>query len=408
MGHNEPSVNACGDLTFTNFENNGPVVYRLGSNSPCVSDPEPNDSMSQATLISGNSTTIGMLDSATDMEDWYSFTANAGETIKMTVNWSPTVAPNWIDVALTDMGGIVLAVAPESGSPKTITTLAPLSGIYHVHLAALSGSHIGYNLSVKVGTGGGACADPVSPGPNMQSSSSVNDLGEVVWSQFDPGTGHQQVYSSVRGQLTNDQNDHVNPSVNNRGDVVWEQNGQIYGTISGQLIQFTYNGGNQPTINDSGEVVWGQTDFATGRMQLYSNLHGRLTSDATDHYNPSINNRGDVVWEQYDGNYSQIYGIVSGVTATITTDQAWHMQPSISNSGEVVWSQGSPGSNNYIYSSTRGQLTFGCPSGMGHNEPSVNACGDLTFTNFENNGPVVYRLGTTALRERPRAEQLPP
>ncbi len=393
MDHAFPSVNACGDVTF-NVYGNTTQVYRLGSASPCVSDAEPNNYLAEATLVSGNSTTMGMAQDPGDLEDWYKFTANAGDPITVTVNWAPTASPNTLVVDLMDQYGGWLAGA-QPGSPKTITYTAIYSGTYHVHLMAMPGSRIGYTLTLKVGIGGGACADPVSPGPNMWSSS-LNDLGEVVWSQFDPGTGHQQVYSSMRGQLTNDQNDHINPSVNNRGDVVWEQNGQIYGTLSGQLIQFTYNGGYQPSINDSGEVVWQQTDFETGRMQICSNVRGKLTSDATDHYNPSVNNRGDVVWEQYDGTSSQIYGIINGVPAQITTGQSWHMQPSISNSGEVVWSQGSPGSNNYIYSSTRGQLTFGCPSGMGHNEPSVNACGDLTFTNFENNGPTIYRLGNNA------------
>ena len=147
---------------------------------------------------------------------------------------------------------------------------------------------------------GETCGQAVSPGPNMQWSSSINDLGEVLWSQFDPGTNRQQIYSSTRGQLTNDQNDHMNISANNRGDVVWEQMGQIYGILSGQVTQITYNNGYHPSINDSGEAVWYQNDFATNRMQLYSNVRGRLTSDANDHYNPSMNNRGDVVWEQYD------------------------------------------------------------------------------------------------------------
>ena len=400
FGHNEPSVNSCGDLTFTSYDPmNGQVIYRLGNSSPCVVGPEPNNTLPEATVIVGNSTTTGMLDATSDRDDWYSFTANAGDEIKITVNWSPSIAPNWLELSLTDMGGMVLVTAPEAGSPKTVTTTAPLSGTYHVHLTALSGGRIGYNLSVKVGLGGGVCADPLAPGPNMQWSSSINDLGEVLWSQFDPGTNRQQIYSSTRGQLTNDQNDHMNISANNRGDVVWEQMGQIYGILSGQVTQITYNNGYHPSINDSGEAVWYQNDFATNRMQLYSNVRGRLTSDANDHYNPSMNNRGDVVWEQYDPGTgsSQIYGIINEVPAQITAGPAMHIQPSIGNTGEVVWSQGSIGSNNNIYSSTRGQLTFGCPSGFGHNEPSVNSCGDLTFTSYDPmNGQVIYRLGNSS------------
>ena len=151
FGHNEPSVNSCGDLTFTSYDPmNGQVIYRLGNSSPCVVGPEPNNTLPEATVIAGNSTTTGMLDATSDRDDWYSFTANAGDEIKITVNWSPSIAPNWLELSLTDMGGMVLVTAPEAGSPKTVTTTAPVSGTYHVHLTALSGGRIGYNLSVKV------------------------------------------------------------------------------------------------------------------------------------------------------------------------------------------------------------------------------------------------------------------
>ena len=45
----------------------------------------------------------------------------------------------------------------------------------------------------------------------------------MVWSEYDQGTGRQQIYSSLQGQLTFDPEDHENPSVNNLGDVVWSQ-----------------------------------------------------------------------------------------------------------------------------------------------------------------------------------------
>ncbi len=246
----------------------------------------------------------------------------------------------------------------------------------------------------------GACADPVSPGTTGQTGSSVNDLGEIVWSQSDP-TGYQQIFSSVRGQLTSDTTQHMFPALNNRGDVVWEQNGQIYGLLSGQLTQLTmFNNGHQPSINDFGEVVWSQFDPTTGHNQIYSITRGYLTTDQNEHFNPSINSRGDLVWEQPDptNGLNQIYGIINGIPSQITNNPAWHSQPSISNSGEVVWVQsqwqGTP--DGRIYSSTRGQVTHDCPLGFGHSEPSVNSCGDLTFTNSGSNGPAIYRLGNNA------------
>jgi hypothetical protein len=115
--------------------------------------------------------------------------------------------------------------------------------------------------------------------------------------------------------------------VNNRGDVVWEQDGNIYGNLSGQVQQLTFNGqAMQPSINDKQEVVWSQTD-GPGHWQIYSNQRGWLTIDATDHMDPAINNAGDVVWAQN----GDIYGLMS---AACTADlQRNAVAPSISNTG---------------------------------------------------------------------------
>jgi hypothetical protein len=114
-----------------------------------VSDPEPNNFLPEATLISGNSKTMGMVQDPGDWEDWYKFTANAGDQIKVTVNWAPTIFPNMVLVDLMDQYGGWLANAPETVSPKTITYTAMYTGTYHVHLQTMAG-RIGYNLALKV------------------------------------------------------------------------------------------------------------------------------------------------------------------------------------------------------------------------------------------------------------------
>jgi hypothetical protein len=166
------------------------------------------------------------------------------------------------------------------------------------------------------------CADPVvtTPSGGWIMGSSMNDLGEIVWSQFDAAMGVSQIYSSTRGQLTTDANQHTWPSINNRGDVVWEQNGQIYGIISGgstsTSTQLTSdpNQHSHPSINDSQEVVWLLSDPVDGG-RIYSNMRGFLTPvDGVSRNAPSINNKGDVVWEQYDNpvtGFTQIYGLIS-------------------------------------------------------------------------------------------------
>ena len=386
-GHSEPSVNSCGDLTFTNFGN----IYRLGSNSPCATEPEPNNNREQAVAVGGNSATTGALDATADMEDWYSFTANAGEQIKISVNW-PATPPNMLFVELLDANGQLMM---NSGSnPMVLNTVAPFAGTYYVRLTAPVGQ-FGYNLSVKVGTGTGACADPVSPGSPPQTGSAVNDLGEMVWSQLDPATNNTQIYSSMRGQLTSELNPHNTPSLNNRGDVVWEQGNWITGIIQGAPVSI--GPGTNPSINDSGEVVWDQYDSNTGNVAIYSSVRGLLSQAPA--FSPAINNNGDVVWVQSDGSgFNQIFVDIAGVITQITFDQEHHSDPFISNSGEVVWSQSrmTTEGQRRIFSSTRGQLTHDCPFGWGHSEPSVNSCGDLSFTNFGSNGPAIYRLGSNS------------
>ena len=81
----------------------------------------------------------------------------------------------------------------------------------------------------------------------------------------------------------------------------------------------------------------------------------------------------------------------------MTSGAVFHYTPTIGNTGEVVWAEGVDMMNARIYSGTRGQLTNGCPAGQGHTSPSVNACGDVTFTNQENSGgSVAYRLGNNS------------
>ena len=59
----------------------------------------------------------------------------------------------------------------------------------------------------------------------MPAIPSINDNQEVVWAQYDFGSGMMSIYSSKRGDLTTDPLDFIaaEPSINNAGDVVWVQ-----------------------------------------------------------------------------------------------------------------------------------------------------------------------------------------
>ena len=398
--HLEPSVNACGDVVFTNMDptSGDTRMYRQGNGAPCVSDPEPNDTMYTAAEISGTGTTRGILAAGNDLEDWYRFTANGGDRIEVSLSWNtgPNAPVSFMLLTLTNDMGLDVT-AQETGMPKTISLTAPQTGNYYIHIATGPNVPFGYSLSVQVGPGGGACSDAVSSGEYVMGSS-VNDLGEVVWSEND-GTGHWQVYSSTRGKLTNDQNEHLSPSLNNRGDVVYEYTGpagqSIAGLISGRTV--TFGEGRRPSINDNREVVWVRQNPATYRDDAYSTTRGYLNLPAMV-YEVWINNAGDVVWTQDDpsSGFPQVFKLPAGTTipVRVTSDSGTHTSPRISNSGEIVWTLPLDMNNASIYSSTRG-IVGPCPAGV-HMDPSVNACGDVTFTNYDQAAGLIYRSGAKA------------
>ncbi|OGW35094.1 MAG: hypothetical protein A2X58_09790, partial [Nitrospirae bacterium GWC2_56_14] len=334
---------------------------------------------------------------------WYKYTATQDGALAI-----DTTGSNYDTIlsAYTGNCGTLASLDCNDDTNGTQSSLSvPMSAgtTYYFMVSAYGTAGTVLQVNVTVSGGGGNCAEPVSPSPNLQDmGTGVNDLGEVIWAELlqdgTSGMSYHQIMSSTRGQLTSDANEHINPSVNNRGDLVWEQNSNIYGNLSGQVQQLTYSGNAmQPSINDKQEVVWSQTNG--GNSQIYSNQRGWLTSDPNDHWDPAINNAGDVVWAQSSivSGWHQLYKLPAGSSTPVqvTNNNADHWSPSISNTGEVVWTE-SNGGLARVYSSTRGQLTFdGCPGWTDHISASVNACGDVTFTVM---GTVsqVYRLGNSS------------
>lgn len=134
----------------------------------------------------------------------------------------------------------------------------------------------------------------------------VNAAGEIVW--VEPVKGKMQIFSNLKGQVTKDPVNHVQPALNNRGEIVWVQrvdvNDQVVSNRRGQLT-FDLKDHEQPAINDPGEVVW--VEKISASWQVVSSIHGPITLDIVDHFQPRINNVGVVVWSQKVGPYSQIF-----------------------------------------------------------------------------------------------------
>lgn len=48
---------------------------------------------------------------------------------------------------------------------------------------------------------------------------SINDIGEIVWQSI--ADGDEQIYSNIRGQITNNNEDNKRPQINNNGRITW-------------------------------------------------------------------------------------------------------------------------------------------------------------------------------------------
>lgn len=161
------------------------------------------------------------------------------------------------------------------------------------------------------------------------------NLKDMVWTQI--VDGHSQVFSSLKGQVTRDAADHLDPAVNGNGEIVWVQpvNGktQIFSNLKGQVTRDSVNH-VQPALNSQGEIVWVQR--ADVHDQVFSSRRGQLTFDLKDHEQPAINDAGEVVWIE---KISASWQVVSSIHGPITLDMGDHFQPRINNVGAVVWSQ---------------------------------------------------------------------
>jgi len=74
----------------------------------------------------------------------------------------------------------------------------------------------------------------------------INNDGEIVWHE------DGKVWSNVRGKI----GDGVNPSINDMGEIVWQGSDyQIYSNIRGQITNNNKNN-IRPQINNNGQITW--------------------------------------------------------------------------------------------------------------------------------------------------------
>jgi len=406
-------LNSCGDIVYGSYgAMEGAGIYRLGSNAPCAQSsgatgsyhPEPNDSREQATPVLFGDIFSGVADASANQVDWYRFEAAAGDTIHVTVNYDNSVG-NQLTVGLYDNAGNPVSGATRF-NPTGIDVTAQYGGSYHLKLEAQTG-RIGYAVSLSKysnNCGVGPCPEVVVTGTDWHPA--INSLGEVFWLQLDQATGKEQIFSSLRGQLTSDPVRHTSVAGNNLGDLVWVETDEnsivstVRGIINDQPV--TFASGQywiyKVDINDHGEVVWSQ-EGGGSNSQIFSSLRGQITSGPVPSFDASINNRGDVVFVRppQESGPLQVYLLAAGSTepVPVTGDSVSHSSPAISDSGEIVWAEylGQPWPTMRLVSSVRGVLvpylsaTFGL---------DLNNCGDIVYGDYRPSGSAIYRLGRSA------------
>jgi hypothetical protein len=126
----------------------------------------------------------------------------------------------------------------------------------------------------------------------------VNAGGEVVY--VAPTNGNQQVFSTVRGQVTFDPVDHYNPCLNDLGEILWNRYGEGPGLVSstrGPLPGFypsIYGVNNYDEFCYVGILYDGNLSTSP---HLFSNLHGVVTNNVYQYqWGGGINDAGMLVW----------------------------------------------------------------------------------------------------------------
>ena len=129
----------------------------------------------------------------------------------------------------------------------------------------------------------------------------VNASGEVVYVLSDTNN-NKQIFSTVRGQVTFDPADHVNPCINDSGEIAWNQytNGGTAVVSSTRGVFF----GNYPgllDLNNVGDFCFdGNLEGPPGNYSyphIFSSKHGVIINDTNQfQWGGGINDAGDIVW----------------------------------------------------------------------------------------------------------------
>ena len=193
----------------------------------------------------------------------------------------------------------------------------------------------------------------------------INDTGEIIWRFGDGGPGANGISSNYRGIIFT--SSRIDPyydtqRINNNGEIICSRSGdQIWSSVRGYITE-SGEGGRQTEINDYGEVVYRcYKTSGENTYDIYSTVRGNITNSSVWNWNPDINNLGEIVWQQQTTpGHWEIWSNTKGKIAE-------GLNPSINDLGVVVWEQ-----DGSIFSSDSGRIASGT-------SPYINNLGQITW-----------------------------
>ena len=178
-------------------------------------------------------------------------------------------------------------------------------------------------------------------------SNRINNKGEIIWTRWVKSTGYRadEIWSNVRGRLTYSDGYTTNrqTAINDEGEVAYAKYkayapvSNMYDIYSTERGQITQDGSRDwyPDINNSGEIVWQRDfDFTGDDFQIWSTEKGQVTDNSKNNTLPSVNDNGEIVWQYWDGGD---YEIVSSVRGQITDNDSDDRNPQINDRGSIAW-----------------------------------------------------------------------
>jgi len=235
------------------------------------------------------------------------------------------------------------------------------------------------------------------------SFTSINNLGEVVWTETGGDVTSWEIYSSARGRITNDGFSDAMPVINDSGQIAWQSGRAPVGNPADwevilDGVRLTNNTGFDGEVNltNAGEVIWsgtgglqsstrgllggggssldanelGEVVYRNGSNQIVSTTRGTIGGPG-DH--PSINDSGEVVW------ITLTQQVMSSTRGAIATNA---LLPTINNAGVIVYAKFVNG-NFDIYAYDNGvetAVTTGRLIGLDY---SMNNLGQIAFTQYD-------------------------